>query len=63
MWKLSHLTNDPRKNLNFTWNSLNLLKEVKSGSTVKAQYSYSYNGAKVKVQDSGSKTVMITSVV
>lgn len=63
MWKLSHLTNDPRKNLNFTWNSLNLLKEVKSGSTVKAQYLYSYDGAKVKVQDSGNKTVMITSVV
>lgn len=54
MWKLSHLTNDPHKNLNFTWNSLNLLKEVKSGSTVKAQYSYSYNAAKVKVQDSGN---------
>lgn len=49
-----NLTNDPRKNLNFTWNSLNLLKEVKSGSTVKAQYLYSYDGAKVKVQDSGN---------
>lgn len=23
-----NLTNDPRKKLNFTWNSLNLLKEV-----------------------------------
>ena len=49
-----NLTNDPRKSLNFIWNSLNLLKEVKSGSTVKAQYLYSYDGAKVKVQDSGN---------
>ncbi len=49
-----NLTNDPRKSLNFTWNSLNLLKEVKSASTIKAQYVYSYDGAKVKVQDSSN---------
>lgn len=49
-----NLTNDPRKSLNITWNSLNLPKEVKSGSTVKAQYLYSYDGVKVRVQDSGN---------
>ena len=49
-----NLTNDPRKSLNFTWNSLNLLQEVKSGSTVKAKYLYSYDGTKVKVQDAGN---------
>ncbi len=32
------LTNDTRKNLFFAWNSLNLLQEVKSGSTVKVKY-------------------------
>lgn len=49
-----NLTHDPRKNLNFTWNSLNSLHEVKSGSTVKAKYVYSYDGTKVKVQDAGN---------
>lgn len=49
-----NLTYDPRKNLNFTWNSLNTPKEIMSGSTVKAKYLYSYDGTKVKVQDSGN---------
>lgn len=49
-----NLTNDPRKKLNFRWNSLNLIHEVTSGSTVQARYIYSYAGAKVKVQDAGN---------
>lgn len=49
-----NLTNDPRKNLNLTWNSLNLLQEVKSGSTIKAKYLYSYDGTKMKVQDANN---------
>lgn len=49
-----NLTNDPRKSLNFAWNSLNLLQEVKNGSTIKAKYLYSYDGAKMKVQDANN---------
>ena len=49
-----NLTNEPRKNLNFTWNSLNLLQEVKNGSTIKAKYLYSYDGTKMKVQDASN---------
>lgn len=49
-----NLTNDPRKSLNFKWNSLSLLQEVKSGSTIKAKYLYSYDGTKIKVQDANN---------
>ncbi len=49
-----NLTNDPRKNLNFSWNSLNLLREVKSGSAIKAKYSYSFDGVKMKVEDANN---------
>lgn len=48
-----NMLNDPRKNLQITYNSLNLPDEVKTGSTVKARYLYSYDGTKVKVQDAG----------
>lgn len=48
-----NMLNDPRKNLSFTYNSLNLPDEVKTGSTVKAKYLYSYDGVKIKVQDAG----------
>ena len=48
-----NMLNDPRKNLQFTYNSLNLPEEVKSGTTVKARYVYSYDGVKVRVQDAG----------
>ena len=47
------MLNNPRKNLSFSYNSLNLLDGVKTGSTVKARYLYSYDGTKVKVQDTG----------
>lgn len=49
-----NLTNDPRKSLDFKWNSLSLLQEVKSGSTIKAKYLYSYDGTKIKVQDANN---------
>ena len=64
------MLNDPRKNLQFTYNSLNLPDEVKSGSAVKAKYVYSYDGTKVRVQDArgtngydylGSLTLVKTS--
>ena len=50
-----NMTNDPRKNLTFTYNSLNLVQEVRSGSTVKAKYQYAADGTKLKVEDKNSK--------
>ena len=52
--KNGNLTNDGRKALNFTYNVLNLLSEVKTTSgTLKARYIYLADGTKLRVRDNG----------
>lgn len=48
-----NMTNDSRRALNLSYNVLNLLSEVKTGSTTKARYSYLADGAKLQVRDAG----------
>ena len=45
---------DSRKNLQFSYNFLNLLGEVKSGSTVKAKYTWLADGSKLRVRDNST---------
>ena len=47
-----NLSKDSRKNLNFEYNILNLLHNVREGSIIMAGYEYSYGGVKLKVWDS-----------
>ncbi len=47
------MTNDSRRALNLSYNVLNLLSEVKTGSTVKAKYIYLADGTKLRVRDHG----------
>ena len=49
--KNGNLVNDIRKNLNLTYNVLNLLSVVKTGTTPTATYSYLADGAKLGVVD------------
>ena len=44
-----NLSKDSRKNLNFEYNILNLLHNVREGSIIMAGYEYSYGGVKLKV--------------
>ncbi|WP_270487173.1 RHS repeat domain-containing protein [Butyricimonas synergistica] len=46
-----NMINDSRRALNLSYNVLNLLSEVKTGSTTKARYSYLADGAKLQVRD------------
>ncbi|WP_255301832.1 RHS repeat domain-containing protein [Butyricimonas sp. Marseille-P3923] len=48
-----NMINDSRRALNLSYNVLNLLGEVKTGSTVKASYSYLADGTKLRVKDGG----------
>ena len=51
-----NLQNDSRKSLNFSYNVLNLLSEVRTGSTVKATYTWLADGTKLGVcNGSGSE--------
>ena len=52
--KNGNLVNDSRRALNLSYNVLNLLSEVKTGSTVKASYGYLADGTKLRVRDAGS---------
>ncbi len=52
--KNGNMINDSRRALNFSYNVLNLLSEVKAGTAVKAKYSYLANGTKLRVRDAGS---------
>ena len=49
--KNGNLIKDSRRVLDFTYNVLNLLSEVKTGSTVKARYRYLADGTKLQVRD------------
>ena len=51
--KNGNMINDSRKALNLSYNVLNLLSEVKTGSTLKARYSYLADGTKLRVRSSG----------
>ena len=52
--KNGNLINDSRKSLNFTYNLVNLLSEVKTSTgTLKAKYSYLIDGTKLRVLDNG----------
>jgi len=51
--KNGNMTNDSRRGLNLSYNVLNLLSEVKIGSTLKAKYSYLADGTKLRVRDNG----------
>ena len=51
--KNGNMTNDRRRGLSFTYNFLNLLREVKTGSTIKAKYIYLAEGTKLRVRDNG----------
>ena len=44
---------DSRRSLNFTYNVLNLLSEVKVNNTLKASYNYLADGTKLRVRDNG----------
>ncbi|WP_099293145.1 MULTISPECIES: RHS repeat domain-containing protein [unclassified Butyricimonas] len=46
-----NMINDSRRALNLSYNVLNLLGEVKSGSTLQARYSYLADGTKLRVRD------------
>ena len=49
-----NLTNDSRRALNFGYNVLNLLSEVKTaGGELKAKYDYLADGTKLRVRDKG----------
>ena len=48
------MLNDSRRALNLSYSVLNLLREVKTGSTLKASYSYLADGMKLRVRDAGS---------
>ena len=49
-----NLTNDSRRALNFGYNVLNLLSEVKTvGGELKAKYDYLADGTKLRVRDNG----------
>ena len=51
-----NLQNDSRKSLNFSYNVLNLVSEVRTGSTVKATYTWLADGTKLGVcNGSGSE--------
>ena len=52
--KNGNMINDSRRALNLSYNVLNLLSEVKTGSTVKAKYSYLADGTKLRVRDGGT---------
>ncbi len=52
--KNGNMINDSRRALNLSYNVLNLLREVKTGSTVKASYGYLADGTKLRVRDAGS---------
>ncbi len=45
---------DSRKSLQFSYNFLNLLGEVKSGSTVKAKYTWLADGSKLRVRNNST---------
>ncbi len=49
-----NMLTDSRKNLQFTYNFLNLLNEVKSGSTVKAKYTWLADGSKLRVRNNST---------
>ena len=51
--KNGNMINDSRRALNLSYNVLNLLGEVKTGSTLKARYSYLADGTKLRVRDGG----------
>ena len=52
--KNGNLTNDSRRALNFGYNVLNLLSEVKTvGGELKAKYDYLADGTKLRVRDKG----------
>jgi RHS repeat-associated protein len=46
-----NMTNDPRKNLDFAYNSLNLVQQVTRNSAVRATYLYAADGRKLRVRD------------
>ena len=46
-----NMINDSRKSLNFEYNILNLLAVVKTGTTLKASYTYLADGTKLRVAD------------
>ncbi len=48
------MTADSRKNLQFSYNFLNLLNEVRSGSTVKAKYTWLADGSKLRVRNNST---------
>lgn len=45
---------DARKSLDLSYNSLNLLSEVKQGSSIKAKYIYAADGTKLAVSDASN---------
>lgn len=49
-----NMVSDSRRGLTLGYNYLNLLREVKAGSTVKARYTWLTDGSKLKVRDAGS---------
>ena len=52
--KNGNMTNDNRRALNFGYNVLNLLSEVKTtGGELKAKYDYLADGTKLRVRDKG----------
>ena len=54
--KNGNMTSDSRNGLTFSYNSLNLAKEVKRGSTIVAKYRYAADGTKLQVQNSNGNT-------
>lgn len=46
-----NMVNDSRKNLNFSYNSLNLVDEVAEGTQRRAKYTWLANGGKLRVRD------------
>ena len=52
--KNGNMINDSRRALNLSYNVLNLLSGVKTGSTVKASYGYLADGTKLRVRDAGN---------
>ena len=49
--KNGNMINDSRKNLNLSYNILDLLSEVKFGNVAKVKYSYLSDGTKLQVRD------------
>ena len=54
-----NMINDSRKSLNFEYNVLNLLSAVKSGTTLKASYTYLADGTKLRVADAERQRILL----